>query len=175
MLIFCFKKDGIYFILFSCIFLKFLFLHLCRLLAQHGITLQATPGISDLQNGSILTINGVETLPQTSDVESALTNGTTEIVFSSTGSVENQVTTADGLPIVGNQMLCVPNMSQTLTFVTDYGIANSNMVQGEDYNTISLQYKIQPFEHFVDRKVRYICVVIPYLAPEFPISCEVGD
>ncbi|XP_076094611.1 uncharacterized protein LOC143065128 [Mytilus galloprovincialis] len=127
---------------------------LTRLLAQHGITLQT--GLNDVQNGQLLSVNGVESLSQNNIEASSLIESTNQIVFTSSGNVENQISTNDGLPIVGNQMLCVPNMTQTLTFVTDYMpdvVANGNLPSDNFHNNISLQYRIQSYEPYEEKKI----------------------
>lgn len=132
-------------------------MYFCRLLAQHGITLQT--GLNDVQNGQLLSVNGVESLSQNNIEASSLIESNNQIVFTSSGNVENQISTNDGLPIVGNQMLCVPNMTQTLTFVTDYMpdvVANGNLPSDNFHNNISLQYRIQSYEPYEEKKVNKI-------------------
>lgn len=143
---------------------------LSRLLSQHGITLQAGPGIGQLTNSHAVTINILNTSSQNDNITTTdLIDSTSHVVFS-TDNVENSSHSNDGLPIVGNQMLCVPNMTQTLTFVTDYSTIPDVVVNNGDVPVASflgdssLQYKIQSYELFEDKKI--FSHVVAFLAPD---------
>ena len=133
-------------------------------MSQHGITIQAGPGIGQLTNSHAVTINILNTSSQNDNITTNnLIDSTSHVVFS-TDNVENSSHSNDGLPIVGNQMLCVPNMTQTLTFVTDYStipdvVGNNGDVPVTSFHgDSSLQYKIQSYELFEDKKVPYVVI-----------------